>query len=264
MKPLVFGHRGASIELPENTLAAFERAVQLGVDVIETDVHVTFDGHVVVHHDPTGERMACAVKQVATCNLEEVQRWNVAFGFRDKKGQGIDAPAYRVPTLEEALRTFRDVRFNIDIKAKDGAQSVVDMVRRCGAEGRVLLTSFHDSVVKDVHDLGYKGETGLARNAAARALALPLWAPKMLRPKGDRIQLPVAMGPVRLAIKAVIERLQALGYKVDFWVVNDAEEAKEIAAEGADGIMTDDPRLILPAVRPPEKHQGPLPVDAHA
>jgi len=56
---IVFGHRGASIELPENTLESFARALELGVDVIETDVHVTADDHVVIHHDASSQRMGC-------------------------------------------------------------------------------------------------------------------------------------------------------------------------------------------------------------
>ena len=82
MGAIVFGHRGASIEQPENTLESFALALELGVDVLETDVHLTSDGHVVVHHDDTGERMACCPRAVARCPLEEVKRWNVAFGFR--------------------------------------------------------------------------------------------------------------------------------------------------------------------------------------
>lgn len=248
MTAIVYGHRGASIELPENTLEAFQRALELGADAIETDVHVTSDGHVVIHHDDTGARMACARRAVAECSLEEVQRWNVGFGFRDRRGAGISDSSYRAPTLEEALAAFGDVRFNIDIKTHRAVDSVLRVVERAEASDRVLLTSFHDDVTRAIRLLGYRGRTGLARGEALRALALPAWAPRAVRPAGDHIQLPVEISGVRLARPRVIRRLQALGYRVDFWVINDPRLAIATVAAGADGVMTDDPRTIVPAV----------------
>lgn len=249
MGAIVFGHRGASIEQPENTLESFAVALELGVDVLETDVHLTSDGHVVVHHDDTGERMACERRPVAGCTLAEVKRWNVAFGFRGRDGQGISDRSARVPTLDEALDAFPTARFNIDIKPLDATAAVMRVVERHRAEGRVLLTSFHDAVTTALHDAGYAGEKGLSRGEVVRALVLPSWAPASTRPRGQRIQIPTSIGGIPLAKPSTIRRLQGLGLRVDFWVLNDPSTAREVAAMGADGIMTDDPRGVAPAVR---------------
>lgn len=246
--PIVFGHRGASAELPENTLEAFARALELDVDVIETDVHVTADGHVVIHHDDSSQRMGCDPRLVRHRTLADLKRVNVGFGFRDREGHGLGEKSFRVPTLSEALEAFPGVRFNIDIKPPGGAfAAVVETVRRHRAEDRVLLTSFSDANVRAVRASGYRGETGLARNEVLAALALPAFAPAFLRPRGQRIQLPTRLGRLQLGTPKVIKKLQALGYCVDFWVVNERAEAERLFAAGADGVMTDDPATVLPS-----------------
>ncbi len=242
---ILYGHRGASKELPENTLEAFARALAVGADAIETDVHVTSDGHVVVHHDPTGQRMAADRRVVAASTLAELRRMNVGFGFRDASRQGIGETSFRVPTLDEALEHFPGVVFNVDIKPEHGASFlVVDCVRRHRAEERVLLTSFYDTVVANVRRDGYRGQTGLAQRAAIRSLLLPERAPTFLRAHGHRIQLPARIGPKNLVDQRLVSRLHALGLAVDFWVINDEATARRVRDVGADGIMTDDPRLL--------------------
>ena len=249
IRPILFGHRGASIELPENTLEAFELAVELGADALETDVHVTADGAVVIHHDASALRMAADRRLVRSLRLEEVSRLNVGFGFRAKDGTGLPDRSFRAPLLAEALERFPNQRFNIDIKPEHGAVSLVmDVVKKYGAEQRVLLTSFYDSVVREVRRNGYRGETGLAQKEAIRALLLPASAPRWLAPSGQRIQLPVRVGPVDLVTKSLIDRLHQQGLKVDFWVINDVATARKAEAAGADGIMTDDVRLIAGAL----------------
>ena len=82
----MYAHRGASLERAENTLEAFELAVELGADAIETDAHVTRDGRVVLAHDPTGERTAGDRRAIADLTLSEVRAWNVGAGFVDRDG----------------------------------------------------------------------------------------------------------------------------------------------------------------------------------
>lgn len=247
---IVFGHRGASIELPENTLESFARALELGVDVIETDVHVTADDHVVIHHDASSQRMGCDPRPVRERSLEDLRRLNVGFGFRDRAGAGIVDKSFRIPTLSEALEAFPTARFNIDIKPAVGAvHRVVHTIRSHGAEDRTLLTSFYDGNVQAVRALGYRGETGLSRGEVLLALALPRFAPKFARPKGQRIQLPPELGRLQLCSSRVIKKLKSLGYAVDFWVVNDPTHATALFDAGADGVMTDDPASVVPARR---------------
>jgi glycerophosphoryl diester phosphodiesterase len=244
---IIFGHRGASIELPENTIEALARALELGVDVIETDVHVTADEHVVIHHDASSQRMGSDARLVCQRSLADLKRVNVGFGFRDRAGHGISDKSFRVPTLSEALEAFPAARFNIDIKPRGAVPRVLETVRRHAAEERVLLTSFYDANVREVRAAGYRGETGLARTEALIALGLPAFAPAFMRPRGHRIQLPPRLGRLQIGSPRVIKKLQSIGYRVDFWVVNDKAQAAELFAAGADGVMTDDPATVVSA-----------------
>jgi len=240
---IVYGHRGASKERPENTLEAFRHALELGADAIETDVHVTRDGAVVVHHDPDGTRTAGDPRTIASMTLAEVRAWDVATVARARGDAGAEAP-HRAPTLEEVLLAI-DVRLNVDVKADapSSVERVLEVIQRHDAAGRVLLTSFHDRVVRDIWDRGYRGDTGLARNGVLRALAPGL--PKPFWPRGARVQIPVKMGPLDLSSPRVIRRLHARGLAVDYWVVDDAPAARRLRDAGADGVMSDDVRAVV-------------------
>src|SRR5262249_54820696 len=139
--PILYAHRGAAAELPENTLPAFERALELGADALETDAHLTKDGHLVLSHDPTGLRMACLPVPIARPSLDDVRGWDVGRGFVDANGQSFAGRGFRMPTLEEALTAFPGVRFNVDAKSEhpEMAERIVALVRRLRAEDRVLL-----------------------------------------------------------------------------------------------------------------------------
>ena len=92
----LYGHRGSSARLPENTLVAFRQALDDGATALELDLHRTADGHLVVAHDPDGRRMAGASGLIRDLALSEVKRWNVAAGFRDGGGS-----SHAIPTLDE-------------------------------------------------------------------------------------------------------------------------------------------------------------------
>lgn len=227
----IFAHRGASAELPENTMAAFRRALELGVDALELDIHRTRDGVLVVSHDPDGRRLAGVPRRIADCDWADVRRWDVGGGAA-------------MPTFEEVLVAFPAVPLNVDLKA-ELAQATIDLLRRLGAEERVLLASFEARTVRRVRALGYRGPTGMARAEVLGVLALPAALCRgPLRPRAARAQLPLS-----LARRWIVARMHALGLAVDFWTVDDPELARRLVALGADGVMTNDPRRIVPALR---------------
>lgn len=230
---LVYAHRGASAEFPENTMAAFARAVELGVDVLETDAHVTMDSKVVLAHDEHGRRMANDPRFIRECTFKQVRAWDVGRGER-------------VPALDDALTEFPKMRFNIDCKARDfiAVDRIMEVIRACGAEERVQLSSFHTDNLRRVRGRGWKSATGLGRSEVIRLFMLP-------RPRvgGHIAQVPLRMGPIRFDTPAFVRKAHNLGLRVDYWVVNDPATARRLCELGADGIMTDDPAKILPAVR---------------
>jgi len=240
----IYAHRGASAELPENTLAAFRRALALGADAIETDAHLTRDGHVVLSHDPTGARMAGVSRAIADCTLEELSSWNVGHGLR-------------MPTLAEALVEFPDTSFNVDVKVRTPQMiaAVMEVIACKKAQQRVLLASFDSGALRAIRAAGYSGQTGMGRTEIARLALTPRLLLGGLPVKGHRAQVPVAAFGIELASRGFIERCHAKKIAVDFWTIDDPIQARELVELGADGIVTNDVAAVVAAIgkRPGER-----------
>jgi glycerophosphoryl diester phosphodiesterase len=243
--PLLFAHRGASLEHPESSLAAFAKALELGADVLEIDVQMTADGHVVVSHDADGARSAGVPRAIGDCTLSEVKRWNIGQGAHLLCPPGQVA---RMPTFDDVLDAFPHARLNVDLKREDAAMldAVLALIDRHAAHARVLLTSFSSRVTGALHARGYRGPIGLGRDEVVRAVFVPRLLLARFPLRGTRMQVPVNYGPIRLDRAALIDKLHKLGIPVDYWVVNDVDTARRLLALGADGIVTDDPRSLAP------------------
>jgi glycerophosphoryl diester phosphodiesterase len=253
--PIVYAHRGASYELPENTLEAFRLALELGADAIETDAHLTRDGHVVLSHDPNGDRMAGIARPIRDAAFGEVRTWDVGARFVPRVARGGSAPvkplaAFRIPTLGEALEALPGVPFNVD--AKDDAPEVIPTlvacIRAARATDRVRIASFSTKNLRRARALGYEGETGLSPAEVGRAMLLPSRLARRVV-AGDAAQVPLRAYGVRFDTQRAIDRLHALGLRVDFWTIDDPAKARSLFAMGADGVMTDDCRTICAALK---------------
>jgi glycerophosphoryl diester phosphodiesterase len=249
----LYAHRGASAELPENTLQAFRRALEIpGVDALEMDVHLTRDGHPLVSHDDCADRMGGVRAFWRDLDLAEAQRVDLGHGFlapdggRPHLGKG-----FRAPTFEEVLVELPGVRLNVDIKQASPpmVSPLLRLIRKLKAEDRVTLASFQMRTLLAVRQRGYGGETALAQNEVAALCALPRRVIESLPFVGDCAQVPTQVGPIKLASRWFIDKCHALGMRVDFWTINDPAEARRLIALGADGIMTDDPFVMAPALR---------------
>jgi glycerophosphoryl diester phosphodiesterase len=242
--PRLYAHRGAPCERPENTLPSFERALALGADALETDLHRTADGRLVLSHDPVLTRTCGVPLVIRTSSFDDVRSCDAGFGFvapdgsRPFAGRGI-----RVPTLDELLDAFPGVPVNVDLKQR--APSMVDAVlarlRARGDEGRVLVASFHPATLRAVRRAGYPGKTCLGPDEVLRVYSAPLAVLRQLPPRGDAAQVPRSLRGLRLDTPTFLARCHALSIRVDYWTVDDPAEAARLVALGADGIMTDDP-----------------------
>jgi glycerophosphoryl diester phosphodiesterase len=257
MPPRLYAHRGAAVELPENTIASFQRAIELGADAIETDAHLTRDGHVVLSHDETGKRMCGVDLAIDRATLDEVRAWDAGARFVDAGGSFVHAGrGLRVPTLEEALGALPGIAFNVDAKSRhpEMVPRLLEVIARANAPDRVLIASFDARTLREVRALGYRGKTGLGQSEVLRLLALPRWA-LALRPLGGAAaQIPYRALGLDLGTRALIDKCHALGLEVHYWTVNEAPLAARLLDAGADAIMTDDPRAIAPVFagrRPP-------------
>ncbi len=280
----LYAHRGAAAELPENTLASFQRALDVGADALEMDVHLTRDWKVVVSHDATGERMAGIAAEIRHCDLAEIKTWDAGIGFIDAEGGRPFADrGFEVPTLAEVLEAFPDVVINIDLKQHHPSMvdAALEVIRYHGAEGRVQIASFDLATLLLVRKRGYPGVTAMAPLEVALALFAPSFVmrrapfmgcsaqiptraeflrqsiddmgltlgsavPLHLVPGADRLsQVPRRLFPTNAWM---VKRLRKLGVQVEFWTVNEPGEAQALADIGVDGIMTDDPQRIARAL----------------
>jgi glycerophosphoryl diester phosphodiesterase len=249
--PIVYAHRGASFELPENTLESFALALELGADAIETDAHMTRDGRVVLSHDASGQRMAGVNRAIADATLAEVRGWDMGARFVPRRaGAFVAGQRYQMPTLDAALAAYPNVEFNVDAKqtVPDMMPALLRTIAAARAEDRVRIASFSTRNLVRARALGYSGETGLSANEIARLIFVPRAALRWLRVDGRAAQVPRRAYGVSFASQGAIDRFHALGLRVDFWTIDDPAEAKRLFAMGADGVMTDDPRTLCAAV----------------
>jgi glycerophosphoryl diester phosphodiesterase len=227
--PLIVAHRGASAEKPENTLAAFRRALERGVDAIELDVHVTRDGVVVVFHDDTLNRLTGGRGKLAAKTWRELSALRV---------RGTES----IPTLIEVLRLTRGrAVVQIEIKAGVPVAPVVSAVKTARARNDVILASFSPGVVRDCYRLA----PTIPRMLIAEGRRTP--ASQIAQLAACHANgLSVNQRAVRTA--AYVHYFHSRGYVVWSWTVNDAGRMRELRGWGIDGILSDNPALLRSAI----------------
>ncbi len=224
-------HRGGSLYRPnlgrENTLHAFAEAVRLGYRYLETDVHTTADGHLVIHHDADLARTTDRSGRIGDLSLAEVRRARVG---------GID----EIPTLDEALESFPDRRFLIDIKDAAGVSPLIAGLTRHDAWHRVSVGSFGAARLARFRRLSGARATTVADPLAVVA---HLAVPGRMLPAPAAFQIPTTwrFGPFRHEVltSSFIARAHARGAVVHVWTINDRSEMNRVLDLGVDGIVTD-------------------------
>ena len=239
--PIPLAHRGfdpAGAGL-ENSMPAFQAAVDLGYRYVETDVHATRDGVVVAFHDETLDRVTDRRGAIPELSWREVSRARIA-------GQEP------VPRLEDLLGSFPDVRVNIDIKTPGAIVPLVRAIERTQAHARVCVTSFSDQrreaavmrLTRPVATSAGQGSTTSFRAAAALpALIRASVAARALR-SVDALQVPPHHHGVEVVTPTTLDAAHEIGKLVHVWTINDAAEMHRLLDLGVDGIMTDRADLL--------------------
>ena len=224
--PLIIAHRGASAEAPENTLAAFRRALVLKADGIELDVQLSRDGVPVVFHDPNLLRLTGQRGRLAARTWPELKKLHV---LGSKEG---------IPRLVDVL-AFTRRRIVVQIELKRGADvaSVVAAIKKAKARAWVILASFELSLVCEATRLAPTIPRMLISDGR-RSVATLIRQLTTCEAHG----LSVNYRAVRKAVYAA--RFQARGFVVWCWTVNDAATARRLVAWGIDGLLGDNPALL--------------------
>jgi len=241
----LYAHRGASAERPENTMIAFQRAIEIGVDALEMDVQLTRDAQLIVAHDDSCARTTGVPSAWAQLELADARRLDAGWGFiapdgtRPFAGQGVG-----VSTFEEVLDAFPAMRINVDIKHPRAAELMLALIKRRRAEDRVTLASFQLRTLVEVRRRGYGGETALSQKEVATLIGLPAVLWRQLPFTGTAAQVPTHAGRIHFDRAVFIAKCHSIGLRVDFWTIDDPVEAARLLELGADGIMTNDPHAL--------------------
>lgn len=226
--PLAIAHRGGAGEQPENSMAAFAAAVDLGFRWVETDAHVTADGVVVAFHDDELDRVTDAVGVIAELP------WSVVSKAR------IDGVA-PIPLLEDLLGAWPDLRVNIDPKHDEVVEPLADLLQRCRVLDRVCVGSFSDRRLERLRaQFGPRICTSLGPRGVA-ALRVGSLGLRRSLPAANCVQVPTHARGLPLVDRRFVARAHAEGLAVHVWTIDDPAEMDRLLDLGVDGIMTDRP-----------------------
>jgi glycerophosphoryl diester phosphodiesterase len=250
--PTVIAHRGDSANYPENTLPAFLSAQAMHIDVIETDVHLSGDGELVIWHDPTLERNTNGSGRIEDHTLEQLKAYDAGYMFTKDGGKTFPfrGKGVQLCTLDEALKACPNQRFNVDLKTKDLAivEVFLSVIRQNNAENRVLGASFHLSNLKKLRKLEPKVLTSLTTQEVLTYLVLQKLhlLPKCIGKKRRIVfQVPVSQGAITVITDSFVRQMHERNAVIQVWTINKREEMERLFKMGVDSIMTDKPALVI-------------------
>ncbi len=248
--PLFFAHRGGSALAPENTLVAFERGLSHGADALETDVHATRDGEIVVLHDAAVNRTTNGSGPVAAYTLDELRALDAGFRFTPDGGRTYPfrGTGVTIPTLREALERFPTTRVNIEMKAgsPQSEEHLWRIIQELGAQDRVLVASFSLAPLARFRALTKGRVATAATMPEMRVFLLAAYARRLrrLRPAYDALQVPETWRGIPIVTSVTVAAAHQLGLAVHVWTVDERARMQRLLALGVDGLMSDRPDIL--------------------
>lgn len=228
--PVALAHRGGAKEAPENTLAAFARAVRLRYRHLETDVQLSADGEVVVLHDTDLRRVTGTRGRVRDLTWRRLAELRVG-------GEPI-------PRLVDVLESFPDVRISIDAKDDAVVGPLVDVVARFGAFGRVCFGAFSDRRLARIREVSGGAACTTVGPAAIARLRLASFGAGSGAVDGEVLAVPPTLRGRTLVDRRFVAAAHARGLAVHVWTVDDPEHMRRLLDLGVDGIFTDRPLVL--------------------
>lgn len=238
-KPLVWAHRGASGYAPENTLAAFQKAVDLGADGVELDIQLTKDDQIVVIHDEMIDRTSDGKGWVKDYTLEELR----AFNYNRTK------PEYKhadIPTMREVFELLKPTGLFINIEIKTGVvfyekieEKILALAKEMGMEDRVCYSSFNHYTVTRIHELKPDAEVGFLY--ADGPINMPSYGVK----HGVNALHPALYN---LQYDGFVKECKEKGLKLNVWTVNERPYMEMCCQYGVDAIITNYPDIAKEVV----------------
>jgi glycerophosphoryl diester phosphodiesterase len=248
----VIAHQGGDGVWPGDTMYAFEKAVEIGADVLEMDAHITKDGRIVLMHDETVDDTTDGTGLIEDMTLEELKKLDAAYQWSKDGGQTFPyrGQGIQVPTLDELFQKFPQMRYVIEIKMTENPieKPMCDLIHEYNMQDKVLIASFHDDVMKNFRETCPDVATSASRTEVRNYVLLGkvfLWG--FYIPHFQSIQPPYDPKDslnIPIMTERFIRESHAKNIKVEPWTVDDPELMKQYIEWGVDGIITDRPDLM--------------------
>lgn len=233
--PIAIAHRGGDESAPENSLRAFQAAYAAGFRYLETDVHVSADGTLFAFHDDVLDRVTDSTGPLHSRTAEELREVRIG---------GTDP----IPTLDELLETFGDVRWNIDPKSDGAVLALARALRRHDLVDRVNVGAFSHGRLRRLRSLLGPELCTAAGPAEVGALLsasrVPLARRRSVVPAYGCVQVPLRFRNVTVVTRAFIAAAHARQVQVHVWTVDEPDEMHRLLDLGVDGILTDRPTVL--------------------
>ncbi len=257
----VIAHRGGGGERPENTMLAFQHAQEIGVDILEFDIQITRDEVLVVIHDDTVDRTTNGSGRVGDFTYEQLRQLDAGYHFAQSDPDGDDlihpyrAKGLRIPSLEEVLADFSDLKMLIEIKGEEtnAARSLCAIIREYNRQEMVLVSSF---ITAQIHE--FRSVCPEVATSATESETIPFYLASWLgldrapRPAFEVLALPTSyeilpglIGELELINDTLLASAALHGLHVNVWTINDVAEMQRLLSFHLGGIITDYPTRLL-------------------
>lgn len=253
--PMVIAHQGGEKLRPSNTMIAFQHAVDLGVDVLEMDIHATQDGVIVVIHDATVDCTTDGRGAVQEMTFAEIQTLDAGHYWTDDGGQTYPyrGQGIRIPALAEVLQAFPTMPMNIEIKQAEPSivAPLCQLLREHGLAEQTLVPSFHADTIAAMRATCPEVATSLVRPEITRFWLLNvLGLGALFRAPGEAIQVPERstlpiLGEVQVVTARFVRNAHRHNMAVHVWTIDETDDMERLLALGVDGLITDRPDRML-------------------
>jgi glycerophosphoryl diester phosphodiesterase len=249
-RPIIFAHRGASAHAPENTLAAFELAIQQQADLVEVDTKLSADKRVVVIHDQTIDRTTDGSGRVSDLTFNNLRTFNAGYRFRDTY------PDETIPALEEVIEICTGrIQINIELSnyftPLDGlAEEVSRIINQYQLHEEVIVSGFHPIPLRRFHNLSPEVAIAFLARPGLQGFLSRSWLGRVLVPYD-------ALHPEKRDVTpGLIATGRKFGFPIHTFTVNDRAEMAELVSLGVDGLITDDPLLARSVIDPDQSFES--------
>lgn len=250
--PLVIAHADTSgtSPWPGDTMLFLENVAAMGVDVLEMNVNMTGDGHIVLNHDETVDETTDGTGTISDMTLAEVQALDAGYGWTQDdgatfpyRGQGLT-----IPTLEEVFQRFPDYPMIVEIKqeAPSMAQPLCDLIRQYGMEEKVIIPSFSDVAMSEFRaacpEVATAASTGEVKQFVYLSFA---FLSNPATPPYVAMQVPIKSSGITVITPAFVANAHHRNLQIHAWTINAPADMQMLIDMGVDGIMTDRPDTLL-------------------